>query len=43
VSTPEPAGFWGRRGFQWVKWVEAVEVRRRPDPRQWVEIFVSGL
>jgi DMSO/TMAO reductase YedYZ molybdopterin-dependent catalytic subunit len=33
----------GRRGFQWVKWVEAVEVRRRPDPRQWVEIFVSGL
>jgi DMSO/TMAO reductase YedYZ molybdopterin-dependent catalytic subunit len=33
----------GRRGFQWVKWVEAVEVRRRPDPRQWIEIFVSGL
>jgi len=31
-----------RRGFQWVKWVETVEVRRRPDPRQWVEIFVSG-
>jgi DMSO/TMAO reductase YedYZ molybdopterin-dependent catalytic subunit len=32
----------GRRGFQWVKWVEAVEVRRRPDPRQWVAVFVSG-
>ena len=33
----------GRRGFQWVKWVDTVEVRRRPDPRQWIEIFVSGL
>ena len=32
----------GRRGFQWVKWVDSIEVRRRPDPRQWVEIFVSG-
>ncbi len=32
----------GRRGFQWVKWVEAVEVRRRPDPGQWAAIFVSG-
>jgi DMSO/TMAO reductase YedYZ molybdopterin-dependent catalytic subunit len=32
-----------RRGFQWVKWVEGIEVRRRPDPRQWVDIFVSGL
>jgi DMSO/TMAO reductase YedYZ molybdopterin-dependent catalytic subunit len=32
-----------RRGFQWVKWVEEVEVRRRPDSRQWVAIFVSGL
>ena len=32
-----------RRGFQWVKWVERIEIRRRPDPRQWVEIFVSGL
>jgi DMSO/TMAO reductase YedYZ molybdopterin-dependent catalytic subunit len=31
-----------RRGFQWVKWVEAVEVRRRPDPRQWLAVFVSG-
>jgi DMSO/TMAO reductase YedYZ molybdopterin-dependent catalytic subunit len=33
----------GRRGFQWVKWVEAVEVTRRPDPSRWVAIFVSGL
>jgi DMSO/TMAO reductase YedYZ molybdopterin-dependent catalytic subunit len=33
----------GRRGFQWVKWVEAVEVGRRPDPSRWVAIFVSGL
>jgi DMSO/TMAO reductase YedYZ molybdopterin-dependent catalytic subunit len=32
----------GRRGFQWVKWVEAVEVRHRPDPRQWLAIFLSG-
>jgi DMSO/TMAO reductase YedYZ molybdopterin-dependent catalytic subunit len=32
-----------RRGFQWVKWVEEIEVRRRPDPWQWVAIFVSGL
>jgi DMSO/TMAO reductase YedYZ molybdopterin-dependent catalytic subunit len=33
----------GRRGFQWVKWVETVDVRRRPDPRQWIDVFVSGL
>jgi len=32
----------GRRGFQWVKWVDAVEVRRREDLSQWVAIFVSG-
>lgn len=32
----------GRRGFQWVKWVESVEVRARPDPGQWVAVFVSG-
>lgn len=32
----------GRRGFQWVKWVERVEVRRHPDPGQWVAIFTSG-
>jgi DMSO/TMAO reductase YedYZ molybdopterin-dependent catalytic subunit len=31
-----------RRGFQWVKWIERVEVRRRPDPRQWLAVFVSG-
>jgi DMSO/TMAO reductase YedYZ molybdopterin-dependent catalytic subunit len=31
-----------RRGFQWVKWVETVEVRRRPDYGQWVAIFTSG-
>ncbi len=33
----------GRRGFQWVKWVETVEVRRDPDPGQWAAIFVSWL
>ena len=33
----------GRRGFQWVKWVESVEVTRRQDLGQWVAIFVSGL
>jgi DMSO/TMAO reductase YedYZ molybdopterin-dependent catalytic subunit len=33
----------GRRGFQWVKWVESVEVRTRPDYGQWVAIFTSGL
>ena len=32
----------GRRGFQWVKWVERVEVRRDPDPAQWVVTLVSG-
>jgi DMSO/TMAO reductase YedYZ molybdopterin-dependent catalytic subunit len=32
----------GRRGFQWVKWVERVEVRRRPDPGRWVAVFSSG-
>lgn len=31
-----------RRGFQWVKWVEAIEVRANPDYRQWVAIFTSG-
>lgn len=31
-----------RRGFQWVKWVEAVELRRRRDPAQWVAVFASG-
>jgi hypothetical protein len=33
----------GRRGFQWVKWVETVEVRREPDPGQWAAIFLSWL
>jgi len=32
----------GRRGFQWVKWVERVEVRDRADPAQWVVTLVSG-
>jgi DMSO/TMAO reductase YedYZ molybdopterin-dependent catalytic subunit len=32
----------GRRGFQWVKWVERVEVRRGRDPGQWVATLVSG-
>jgi len=32
----------GRRGFQWVKWVERVEVRRARDPGQWVATLVSG-
>jgi hypothetical protein len=32
-----------RRGFQWVKWVTAVEVRETRDWGQWVAIFVSGL
>jgi DMSO/TMAO reductase YedYZ molybdopterin-dependent catalytic subunit len=32
----------GRRGFQWVKWVQEIEVRTRPDYGQWVAIFTSG-
>jgi DMSO/TMAO reductase YedYZ molybdopterin-dependent catalytic subunit len=32
----------GRRGFQWVKWVERVEVRRSGDPAQWLVTLVSG-
>lgn len=32
-----------RRGFQWVKWVTAIEVRRRGDPGQYVATLVSGL
>ncbi len=32
----------GRRGYQWVKWVESVEVRREPDYGQWWAIFTSG-
>lgn len=33
----------GRRGFQWVKWVVAVEVLTEPDRGQWAAIFVSGI
>ncbi|MEF8908378.1 MAG: molybdopterin-dependent oxidoreductase [Haloarculaceae archaeon] len=33
----------GRRGFQWVKWVTAVDVTEREDLSQWVAIFLSGL
>ena len=33
----------GRRGFQWVKWVVAVEVIDEPDLGQWHAIFASGL
>jgi len=33
----------GRRGFQWVKWVEAVRVTRRRDHAERLAIFVSGL
>jgi hypothetical protein len=33
----------GRRGFQWVKWVEEVRVTRRRELGESVAIFVSGL
>ncbi|MCB0086120.1 MAG: molybdopterin-dependent oxidoreductase, partial [Caldilineaceae bacterium] len=33
----------GRRGFQWVKWVTAVEVLTEPDRGQWAAIFWSGV
>jgi hypothetical protein len=33
----------GRRGFQWVKWVVAVEVLESLDVGQWGVIFTSGL
>ena len=32
-----------RRGFQWVKWVERVEVRRNRDATQYLATLVSGL
>jgi cytochrome b561 len=32
----------GRRGFQWVKWVERIELRDRGDPAQWIVTLVSG-
>ncbi|WP_265111697.1 molybdopterin-dependent oxidoreductase [Halosolutus halophilus] len=31
-----------RRGFQWVKWIERVDVRRRADPAQWIVTLSSG-
>lgn len=33
----------GRRGFQWVKWVEGLDLLTAPDFGQWVVIFTSGL
>lgn len=33
----------GRRGFQWVKWIEAVDVLTEPDRGRWAVIFTSGL
>lgn len=32
----------GRRGFQWVKWVEELRVTRRRGLGEWVAVFVSG-
>jgi DMSO/TMAO reductase YedYZ molybdopterin-dependent catalytic subunit len=32
----------GRRGFQWVKWLVALDVLTEPDYRQWLVIFTSG-
>jgi len=32
-----------RRGFQWVKWVTEIEVRRRRDVSQYIATLVSGL
>jgi DMSO/TMAO reductase YedYZ molybdopterin-dependent catalytic subunit len=32
----------GRRGFQWVKWVQRVEVRTTGDPAQWLVTLISG-
>lgn len=33
----------GRRGFQWVKWVEEMRVTRQRDRSEWLAIFVSGV
>ncbi|MDS0259869.1 molybdopterin-dependent oxidoreductase [Haloarcula sp. S1CR25-12] len=33
----------GRRGFQWVKWVEELRVTGRREVGEWVAIFVSGV
>jgi DMSO/TMAO reductase YedYZ molybdopterin-dependent catalytic subunit len=32
-----------RRGFQWVKWVDRIEVRRRRDASQYLATLISGL
>jgi DMSO/TMAO reductase YedYZ molybdopterin-dependent catalytic subunit len=32
-----------RRGFQWVKWVTRIEIRRRRDASQYVATLISGL
>jgi len=32
----------GRRGFQWVKWIVRVDVRKRGDPAQWLVTLISG-
>jgi DMSO/TMAO reductase YedYZ molybdopterin-dependent catalytic subunit len=33
----------GRRGFEWVKWVAAIDVLREPDAGQVAAIYLSGL
>lgn len=32
----------GRRGFQWVKWIDRIEMTRHEDLSQWLAIWVSG-
>jgi DMSO/TMAO reductase YedYZ molybdopterin-dependent catalytic subunit len=32
----------GRRGFQWVKWVEEVRITKHREVGEWLAIFVSG-
>jgi DMSO/TMAO reductase YedYZ molybdopterin-dependent catalytic subunit len=32
-----------RRGFQWVKWVTRIELRRRRDASQYLATLVSGV
>lgn len=32
----------GRRGFQWVKWIDEIEISKQRDFSEWVAIFVSG-
>ena len=32
----------GRRGFQWVKWIDRIDVRHRDDPAQWLVTLISG-